>query len=78
VDKPDQVGPAWDAALAADRPALLDVRTDPDVPPIPPHATFEQMKDAAAAMLAGDENRWGVIKEGVMTKVQEFLPHARN
>jgi pyruvate dehydrogenase (quinone) len=29
-------------------------------------------------MLAGDENRWGVIKEGVMTKVQEFLPHARN
>jgi pyruvate dehydrogenase (quinone) len=75
VDKPDEVGPAWDLALAADRPTLLDVRTDPDVPPIPPHATFEQMKDAAAAMLKGDENRWGVIKEGVITKVQEFLPH---
>ena len=74
VDKPEEVGPAWDLALAADRPTLLDVRTDPDVPPIPPHATFEQMKDAAAAMLKGDENRWGVIKEGVMTKVQEFLP----
>jgi pyruvate dehydrogenase (quinone) len=78
VDEPGQVGPAWELALAADRPALLDVRTDPDVPPIPPHATFEQMKDAAAAMLKGDENRWGVIKEGVMTKVQEFLPHARS
>ena len=25
-------------------------------------------------MLAGDEDRWGVIKEGVKTKVQEFLP----
>jgi pyruvate dehydrogenase (quinone) len=74
VDKPEEVGPAWDLALAADRPTLLDVRTDPDVPPIPPHATFEQMKDAAAAMLKGDENRWGVIKEGVKTKVQEFLP----
>jgi pyruvate dehydrogenase (quinone) len=75
VDKPEEVGPAWDVALAADRPTLLDVHTDPDVPPIPPHATFEQMKDAAAAMLKGDENRWGVIREGVMTKVQEFLPH---
>jgi pyruvate dehydrogenase (quinone) len=75
VDKPDQVGPAWDRALAAGRPALLDVRTDPNVPPIPPHATFEQAKDAAIALLRGDEDRWGVVREGIKTKVQEFLPH---
>ncbi len=75
VDKPDQVGTAWDRALSADRPVVLDVRTDPDVPPVPPHATFEQIKDAAKAMLKGDPNRLGVIREGVMTKVQEFLPH---
>jgi pyruvate dehydrogenase (quinone) len=75
VDKPEQVGGAWDRALAADRPVVIDARTDPDVPPVPPHATFEQMKDAAAALLKGDPNRWGVIKEGVKTKVQEFLPH---
>ena len=75
VDKPDQIGPAWDRALAADRPTLLDVRTDPNVPPIPPHATFEQAKDAAQAMLKGDPDRWGVVVEGVKTKVQEFLPH---
>jgi pyruvate dehydrogenase (quinone) len=75
IGKPGQIGPAWDQALSADRPTLLDVHTDPDIPPIPPHATFEQAKDAAEAMLKGDENRWGVIKEGVKTKVQEFLPH---
>ena len=74
VDKPDQLGPAWEQALSADRPTLLDVRTDPDVPPIPPHATFEQAKDAAVALLKGDENRWGVIKEGLKTKAQELLP----
>jgi pyruvate dehydrogenase (quinone) len=74
VDAPGQLGPAWDRALAADRPVLLDVHTDPNVPPIPPHATFEQAKDAAKAMLKGDEDRWGVIKEGLKTKVQEFLP----
>ena len=74
VDKPDQLGPAWDTALAADRPVVLDVRTDPSIPPIPPHATFEQAKDAARALLHGDENRRSVIVEGVKTKVQEFLP----
>jgi pyruvate dehydrogenase (quinone) len=78
VDKPDQIGPAWDAALAADRPAVLDVRCDPNVPPIPPHATFEQMRDAARALRKGDEDRWGVIKEGVKTKIQEFLPHSES
>jgi pyruvate dehydrogenase (quinone) len=76
VDKPDEIGPAWDRALAADRPTVLDVRCDPNIPPIPPHATFEQAKDAAKALLHGDEDRWGVIKEGVKTKVQEFLPHS--
>ncbi|HZE33161.1 MAG TPA: thiamine pyrophosphate-requiring protein, partial [Actinoallomurus sp.] len=74
VDKPDQIGPAWEQALGEGRPTLLDVRCDPDVPPIPPHATFEQMKDAAQALAHGDENRWGILKEGVKTKVQEFLP----
>ena len=60
------------------RPTLLDVRTDPSIPPIPPHATFEQAKDAAKAILKGDENARSVIMEGIKTKVQEFLPHSGN
>ncbi|XVQ09866.1 thiamine pyrophosphate-requiring protein [Spirillospora sp. CA-255316] len=74
VNKPEEIAPAWDRALAADRPALLDVRCDPDVPPIPPHATLEQVKATARSMIQGDEDRWGVIRQGVKTKVQEFLP----
>ena len=74
VDEPGHVGPAWDRALTADRPTVLDLRTDPDVPPIPPHATFEQAKDAAMALLKGDPDRWGVLKEGLMTKAREILP----
>src|SRR6201987_1190217 len=35
VNEPGQVGTAWDQALAADRPTVLDVRTDPDIPPLP-------------------------------------------
>jgi pyruvate dehydrogenase (quinone) len=74
VDKPELVGSAWDQALAADRPTVLDFRTDPDVPPIPPHATYEQAKDAAMALLKGDPDGWGVLKEGIMTKVREVIP----
>jgi pyruvate dehydrogenase (quinone) len=77
IDKPGDLGPAWDRALAADRPTVLDVRVDPSIPPIPPHATFEQAKATARAILEGDENRRSVIVEGIKTKVQEFLPHSR-
>ena len=75
VGKPDRLGDAWDRALTAGRPAVLDVRTDPSVPPIPPHATFEQVKASAEAMIKGDEDRRSVVVEGVKSKVQEFLPH---
>jgi pyruvate dehydrogenase (quinone) len=77
VDKPDDLAGAWDTALSADRPTVLDVRTDPNVPPIPPHATTDQMIAAAKAMLAGDEDRWAVMKTGITTKLQEFLPHRK-
>ncbi|HEX4792121.1 MAG TPA: thiamine pyrophosphate-requiring protein, partial [Actinospica sp.] len=75
IDSPDQIGPAWEQALAADRPTVLDVRCDPDVPPIPPHATYEQAKATATALIKGDEDAVGVIKQGMKTKLQEFLPH---
>ncbi|HEY0933881.1 MAG TPA: thiamine pyrophosphate-requiring protein [Trebonia sp.] len=74
VDKPEQVAPAWEQALAADRPTVLDFRTDPDVPTIPPHATFEQAKDLAKALLHGDQNSLGIVKEGLKTKVREIIP----
>ncbi|WP_334172581.1 thiamine pyrophosphate-requiring protein [Sinomonas sp.] len=78
VTSPDQLASAWEKALSADRPTVLDVRTDPDIPPIPPHATFEQALNSAKAMAKGDDSVWGVIREGIKTKAQEFLPHPGN
>jgi pyruvate dehydrogenase (quinone) len=74
VDDPDQVGPAWDEALGADEPVVLDVRTDPEVPPIPPHATYDQMKSMAEAVVKGDPNAWHVISELTKNKAAELLP----
>ncbi|OAP20898.1 putative thiamine pyrophosphate-containing protein YdaP [Amycolatopsis sp. M39] len=74
VDKPDQLAAAWETALSGGKPAVLDVRCDPEVPPIPPHATFEQMKSAAQPVLKGDPDAFHLVVQGVKTKLQEFLP----
>jgi pyruvate dehydrogenase (quinone) len=74
----DQLKGAWQEAFALGRPTVIDVHTDPDVPPIPPHATFDQLKDAAKAMLAGDEDAAGVIRTGIKQKVQEFIPGVKS
>ncbi|MFI2200338.1 thiamine pyrophosphate-requiring protein [Streptomyces sp. NPDC020192] len=77
VEKPDGVLDAWQAALAADRPALVEFLTDPSVPPIPPHATWDQMESTAKAVFKGDVEREAVVRQGFKAKVQEFLPGAR-
>ena len=75
VDDPDQVGRAWDEALSSDRPTVLDFHVDPNVPPIPPHTTFDQAIATAESLVKGDEDRWAVIKQGLKTKAREVLPH---
>jgi pyruvate dehydrogenase (quinone) len=50
VEEPGALGPAWDAALSADRPFVLDVVCDPEVAPLPPHVTFEQARNFASAL----------------------------
>jgi pyruvate dehydrogenase (quinone) len=76
VDDPEAVGPAWDEALAADEPTVLDVRTDPEVPPIPPHVTYEQMKSTAEALAKGDPNGWHLVAEIAKNKAAELLPRS--
>jgi pyruvate dehydrogenase (quinone) len=74
VEKPEDVEAAWRAGLEADGPAVLEFLTDPAVPPIPPHATWEQMEATAASILKGDADRGSVLRQGLKAKVQEFLP----
>jgi pyruvate dehydrogenase (quinone) len=73
VDAPGDVGSAWDEALAADRPVVLEALTDPTVPPLPPHITVEQAKQLASALTAGEPHAWDVIKRSFAGKAKEFL-----
>ena len=76
VDDPERVGLAWDEALAARRPCVIEFRTDPAVPPIPPHATWDQVINATESIVRGDSDRVNMIKEGVKSKLRDLLPGA--
>ncbi|MEU9731832.1 thiamine pyrophosphate-requiring protein [Streptomyces sp. NPDC048002] len=74
IERPDAVAGAWESALAADRPCVLDFVTDPAVPPIPPHATLDQIEAAASAVIKGDSDRADMVRQGFKAKLQDFLP----
>jgi pyruvate dehydrogenase (quinone) len=74
VDRPDDVGAAWDAALAADRPTLIEAVVDPEIAPLPPHIRFEQARDMMAALAKGDPEGFGIMKKAIRDKAREFLP----
>jgi pyruvate dehydrogenase (quinone) len=73
IDGPDQVAGAWDEALAADRPVVLEAVVDPEVPPLPPHIEFDQARQLAGALLAGDPARGTIIRRVLKTKAQDVL-----
>jgi len=73
VDRPDEIGPAWDEALSADRPVVYEAITDPEVPPLPPHITFQEAR-AFMSSMKGDPKRGAMLKESFKQKVEEFIP----
>lgn len=74
VDRPENLGAAWDEALASDRPVVLEVKTDPEVPPLPPHFTFDQIKKMTTTLAKGDPNQRGVIGGTVRQVLSSILP----
>jgi pyruvate dehydrogenase (quinone) len=73
VETPDQIGSAWDQALAADRPALIDVITDPEVPPLPPHIRPEHAKGFARALLHGDPDSAHMVRQSLREKIKDLV-----
>ncbi len=77
VDRPQAVGPAWEEALAADRPVLIEVKTDPEVPPLPPHITFQQAMSFTETLVKGDPREGSVIKGAARQVLSSILPGGR-
>ncbi len=73
VNDPEKIGAAWDEALSADRPVILEAYTDPNVPPLPPHIT---VKDAVhfMTMLPSEPELGSVLKESAKEILATVLP----
>jgi len=54
VERAEDAGPAWDKALNADRPTLVELVVDANVPPLPPQVTRKQMQAYYEAIAKGD------------------------
>ena len=73
-DKPENVKAAWQEALAADRPVILEFKTDPNVPPLPPHISFKDAKNFLS-MLPKEPELGSVLKESAREMLASVLPH---
>jgi pyruvate dehydrogenase (quinone) len=74
VDKPDAIGAAWDGALAADRPTVIEMVTDPNVPPLPPHVNMKEAKAYLSALLHGDPDSVQMVLASAREVWDGFFP----
>jgi pyruvate dehydrogenase (quinone) len=72
-EDPEKIGAAWDEALASDRPVIMNMRADPNVPPLPPHIT---LKDARhfMTMMEDEPELASVIKNSARQMLAGILP----
>lgn len=74
VDDPAKMGAAWDEALAADRPVVLEVKTDPEVPPLPPHIQLQQARSFMTTLVKGDSREGNILVDTARQVLSSILP----
>ena len=72
VDDPNDLASAWDEALSADGPVVLEVKTDPEIAPLPPHISFKEAKKFMISM-AGNDDASHVIKDTARQVINALL-----
>jgi pyruvate dehydrogenase (quinone) len=65
VDRPELLAAAWDEALASPMPVVLEAVVDPDVPPLPPHITLDQMQSFGMSLLKGEAGEGSLVKQAI-------------
>ena len=74
MERPEDIAPGWEQAFSMNRPVVVDAYTDPEVPPLPPHITFEQARNYTISMVKGDPRTWRFLKQTAKQVVDTVLP----
>ena len=75
VDKPEDLGAAFDKALSATRPVVMNVYTDPEIETLPPHISFEQAVNFSKTLVKGDSQEVGIGVKSIKGVIEGILPH---
>jgi len=74
VDDPERLGAVWDEALKSDRPVVIEVKADPEIPPLPPHITLAQAKAFASTLMTGDPEQGSMLRDTARQVLSAVLP----
>lgn len=75
MEKVEDIERGWTEAFAANRPVVIEARTDPNTFILPPHISFEQAKQFTSSVLKGDANGLDMLKQETKSLLQGILPH---
>jgi pyruvate dehydrogenase (quinone) len=53
---------------------VLEIKSDPEVLPLPPHITLQQAKNFSIALAKGDPDEVGVIRGTARQMLETVLP----
>jgi pyruvate dehydrogenase (quinone) len=70
LEDPQQIANALQFVFTADRPAVLDVLVDPNVPILPPHLEKSKMMNFSKAMLKGDPDSHQIMRQTIRDMMQ--------
>lgn len=74
VDRPEDVDAAWDRALGADRPVVLEAMVDGNVATLPPHISREQAMHFLQSIRKGDSEGRGALRESIKQMIAGIVP----
>jgi pyruvate dehydrogenase (quinone) len=74
VEREEDIAPAWERALASNVPTVVEMVTDPDVPPLPPHIQFNQARAYLSALIKGDPDAKGIIMASFREEWETLFP----
>lgn len=72
-DDPEKIAAVWDEALSSDRPVIMNMKADPNVPPLPPHISLKDAKNFVT-MMADEPELASVIKNSAKQMLAGILP----
>lgn len=73
VERPEQVASAWETALRADRPVVIDAVTDPEVLTFTPEVAKEFAQKLAQAIAQGDEAAMQHLEDPLRQAVKQAI-----